>query len=366
MKKWLAVFLTLLLLGALALSAFVNIPFEEKHYHTYKVVNEATCFEEGLSECECGETKSIIKVQHKYEVVEAPTCNKVGIKCCSVCGDEVEISKTSHEWEADTCLSDYVCVNCNEHKNMDVYGPHVDSNNDGICDVCGNLFGLHVHVYDVVYREPTCVKDGEYGCACGQNYIYVPALGHDLVDGACSRCDFVQISEVTFTVKIEVGPDGWDQDGGTVIKGTTWTEFCAENDYWVIENGYVFHTMMCLYVADENQNLVLPDSEIVAGEYYGVTSIPKNEQTFTIRGSSHVDGSEVTYTDTVANGTTWREWCESKNAEVSEYGVSIWDLSDSYVYEYLNYFYVVDSNGNPVLYDSVIVAGEYGGVDNLP
>ena len=52
----------------------------------------------------------------------------------------------------------------------------------------------HVHDYtystDTVY--PTCINAGytEHFCACGESYRdgYIPALGHDYVNGVCSRC----------------------------------------------------------------------------------------------------------------------------------------------------------------------------------
>lgn len=161
MKKWFAVILTLLVFGALAVGVLVNVPLEDKHYHTYEVVLEATCIEEGVSECECGQTKALPLV--------------------------------AHNWQAEDCTSDYECVNCGAEKTMDMNGPHVDNDNNGVCEVCCRELPGHTHVYDVVLREVTCTEDGVYECACRQNTIDVPALGHDFMDDGgdthtCQRC----------------------------------------------------------------------------------------------------------------------------------------------------------------------------------
>lgn len=52
------------------------------------------------------------------------------------------------------------------------------------------------HVHDYTYRTdtvyPTCINAGytEHFCACGESYRdgYISALGHDYVNGVCSRC----------------------------------------------------------------------------------------------------------------------------------------------------------------------------------
>lgn len=52
------------------------------------------------------------------------------------------------------------------------------------------------HIHDYTYRTdtvyPTCINAGytEHFCACGESYRdgYIPALGHDYVNGVCSRC----------------------------------------------------------------------------------------------------------------------------------------------------------------------------------
>ena len=58
------------------------------------------------------------------------------------------------------------------------------------------------HVHDYTYRTdtvyPTCINAGytEHFCACGESYRdgYIPALGHDYVNGVCSRCGNTECS----------------------------------------------------------------------------------------------------------------------------------------------------------------------------
>ena len=51
---------------------------------------------------------------------------------------------------------------------------------------------VHTHDYQAVVTAPTCTEKGytTYTCACGDSYVAdeVAALGHDFVDGVCTRC----------------------------------------------------------------------------------------------------------------------------------------------------------------------------------
>ena len=53
----------------------------------------------------------------------------------------------------------------------------------------------HEHQYEAVVTAPTCTEGGytTYTCECGESYIAdeTEALGHDFVNGECSRCDAV-------------------------------------------------------------------------------------------------------------------------------------------------------------------------------
>ena len=51
----------------------------------------------------------------------------------------------------------------------------------------------HTHAYTAVVTAPTCTEGGftTYTCECGHSYVAdeTEALGHDFVNGKCSRCD---------------------------------------------------------------------------------------------------------------------------------------------------------------------------------
>ena len=56
----------------------------------------------------------------------------------------------------------------------------------------GEKASVHEHSYEAVVTEPTCTEGGytTYTCECGDTYVAdeTPALGHDFVDGVCTRC----------------------------------------------------------------------------------------------------------------------------------------------------------------------------------
>ncbi|MBR4132177.1 MAG: FIVAR domain-containing protein, partial [Oscillospiraceae bacterium] len=55
---------------------------------------------------------------------------------------------------------------------------------------------VHTHSYTAVVTAPTCTEKGytTYTCACGDSYVAdeTPALGHNFVDGVCTRCGAVE------------------------------------------------------------------------------------------------------------------------------------------------------------------------------
>ena len=87
------------------------------------------------------------------------------------------------------------------------------------------------HSYESVVTEPTCTEDGytTYTCAlCGDSYVgdEVKALGHDFVNGECTRCD--ETRESTFT-DVKAGdfffdPVEWAVENG-ITNGATETTF---------------------------------------------------------------------------------------------------------------------------------------------
>ncbi len=51
----------------------------------------------------------------------------------------------------------------------------------------------HIHNYITSTKQPTCTLDGytKYVCSCGDSYIdYIPAIGHNFVNGVCTYCNF--------------------------------------------------------------------------------------------------------------------------------------------------------------------------------
>lgn len=55
-----------------------------------------------------------------------------------------------------------------------------------------NIYFVHTHSYTAAVTEPTCTARGytTYTCSCGDSYVdnYTDRLGHDYVNGICSRC----------------------------------------------------------------------------------------------------------------------------------------------------------------------------------
>ena len=55
-----------------------------------------------------------------------------------------------------------------------------------------NVTPTHTHSYTAAVTQPTCTAQGytTYTCSCGDSYVdsYTKALGHNYVNGACTRC----------------------------------------------------------------------------------------------------------------------------------------------------------------------------------
>lgn len=55
-----------------------------------------------------------------------------------------------------------------------------------------NIYFVHTHSYTAAVTAPTCTERGytTYTCSCGDSYVdnYTDRLGHDYVNGICSRC----------------------------------------------------------------------------------------------------------------------------------------------------------------------------------
>ena len=108
---------------------------------------------------------------HSYKnTVTAPTCTAKGY--------------TTH-----TCS----CGNSYKDTYVDALGHNYVS---GVCTRCNakdpNYQAPHTHSYTAAVTAPTCTAAGytTHTCSCGDSYKdnYVNALGHNYVNGACTRC----------------------------------------------------------------------------------------------------------------------------------------------------------------------------------
>ena len=136
---------------------------------------------------------------HIYDVdsFTAPTCSDAGeIICkCTRCGDTVT-------------------------ETVDALG-HFDNDDDNICDDCGELMPAEEHTHEytsTITTEPTCTTDGEttYTCSvCGDTYTEpIPATGNHVDtnnDGKCDTCGEKMTGgkHCKYCGKIHGGAFGW-------------------------------------------------------------------------------------------------------------------------------------------------------------
>ena len=111
------------------------------------------------------------------------------VRICSICGGREKVIEPAigHEYTSKITLEPtmlvpgtrtYTCINCGDTYDVEI--PVV--------------VGPHEHKYtEEITIEPTCEGTGikKFTCECKDTYTEaVEALGHDIVDGACTRCNY--------------------------------------------------------------------------------------------------------------------------------------------------------------------------------
>ena len=201
------------------------------HVHGRRsVFKEPTCTESGVVFIYCEDCRDICDIEYPSSLGH----DYVGGKCTR-CGesDPNYVEACEHDWVEDLSYvptapscgeywdTQYKCSKCNETK-LEKNGPLPHDWVDGVCSRCGTQC-QHVHENGHICpicgcevekkltwrvgKPATCTENGvEYGdCICGYNSEMreIPALGHDYVNGVCTRCG----EEVALTWLINEKPD---------------------------------------------------------------------------------------------------------------------------------------------------------------
>ena len=172
-----------------------------EHNYVPEYTEQPTCTEKGYTVYSCTLCGDIYTEEdapalgHAYEVQTiAPTESEQGydLHTCSRCGDTYKDSFTDpleptpceHQWDggrpvdAPTCTEPgsvmFTCLKCDATRYEEI--------------------AALGHNFEECIKEPTCTEDGSCAMICsrcsaekGKTEV-LPALGHDYVDGICSRC----------------------------------------------------------------------------------------------------------------------------------------------------------------------------------
>lgn len=141
-------------------------------------------------------------------------CQRDG--CGYQCPHENHTKYNGGENQAATCTTPgYECHQCNDCGAFISVDTAIDSSN---------------HSYDagVVTTNPTCTADGvkTFTCANDSAHVYtepVAALGHDVVDGACTRCDYTEETTEQEPVIADINWEIKHVAGGDVVKSGSFT-----------------------------------------------------------------------------------------------------------------------------------------------
>ena len=202
--------------GLLTLAA-CETPDDTVHTHVFgewTTVTEPTCTQEGKLErtCACGakETAPVSALGHGKELTVhenevAATCTAKGsyeeVTYCAVCEEELSRKRVETPAAGHTAGAAATCISAQ------------------VCTVCGTVLApMLAHTPGAPVRAEenpaTCTESGSYeeviSCTvCGgelsRKIVETLALGHDYVDGVCTRCHDVLVTE---GLKFQLSADG--------------------------------------------------------------------------------------------------------------------------------------------------------------
>ena len=115
------------------------------------------------------------------------------VRSCNICGEEEVVKEAAkgHTYESKVTkqptttssgIRTFTCKECNNTYTEEI--PKLEE--------------AHKHSYtETIAKEATCTQKGEktFTCSCKDSYKEtIEALGHDIVNGACQRCEYVEPS----------------------------------------------------------------------------------------------------------------------------------------------------------------------------
>ena len=187
------------------------------HSYTSTVTKEPAATEEGVrtytcTRCNHTYTEAIPKLpsnhMHSYtsQITKEATCTEKGTKknTCA-CGDSYneDISATGHDYtnaitkeptEKEDGVRTFTCSKCK----------------NSYTEAIAKLPSSHKHSYtSQVIKAPTCTEKGTqtYTCTCKDSYSEeISALGHDLSNGKCTRCGYLEQQSTTTTTTPSPNP----------------------------------------------------------------------------------------------------------------------------------------------------------------
>ena len=259
--------------------------------HTGELITgyEATCTECGMTDgvvCTvCGQIVSgyeiISPLGHSFTewiVTSAPTCTEHGEQyaVCSVCSatEYEKISPNGHTVEEWTVTVEPTCTGWGEQQ--------------GTCLVCNQVAVMAIeptyHTMDQLeYYAPTCTEYGSHKATCSvcgavdnaYGEIY-PPLGHDFVDGFCTRCGQISSCESEHTYA-----DRFEKKWGICLV----CGYVDDNHEHAIKDGTCVY---CDYVIEEVEHLSVFDNDGDGNSdiYYFAAALPER---FTTEDAIHID-----------------------------------------------------------------------------